>query len=346
MRKYLAMMCSTALAVSMSVGAAETIYVGGSGGSTEKLFKETIIPAFEAKTGAKVVYVSGNSTDILAKLQAQKGKQEISVALIDDGPMYQAIGQGLCTKVDDAGSIKELYPNARMVGDKSVGIGFIATGLAYNKDIFAKNGWKAPTSWNDLTDPKYKGKVVIPPITNGYGLLTLVMMARLNGGGEANIDPGFEVMTKKVAPNVLAWEPSPGKMAQMMQTGEGALVVWGNGRVQAVVDQGAPVEFVYPKEGAVVIMVAGCVVEGAPQAKLGQQFLQHVVAARHAIADCRRARLGAGQQHLEDRARCGEEGGLRTGQGQGADLAQLRHHQRQARGVDQPLEPRRREMIR
>ena len=102
MRKYLAMMCSAALVVSTSVGAAETIYVGGSGGSTEKLFKETINPAFEAKTGAKVVYVSGNSTDILAKLQAQKGKQEISVALIDDGPMYQAISQGLCTKVDDA----------------------------------------------------------------------------------------------------------------------------------------------------------------------------------------------------------------------------------------------------
>lgn len=279
MQKTLTLMCSAVMAASLSTHAAETIYVGGSGGSTEKLFKETIIPAFEAKTGTKVVYVSGNSTDILAKLQAQKGKQEISVALIDDGPMYQAIGQGLCTKVDDAGSIKELYPNARMVGDKSVGIGFIATGLAYNKDIFAKNGWKAPASWSDLTDPKYKGKVVIPPITNGYGLLTLVMMAKLNGGGEANIEPGFDVMTKKVAPNVLAWEPSPGKMAQMMQTGEAALVVWGNGRVQAVVDQGAPVEFIYPKEGAVVIMVAGCVVEGAPQSKLGQLFLQHVVSA-------------------------------------------------------------------
>ncbi len=125
---------------------------------------------------------------------------------------------------------------------------------------------------------------MIPPITNGYGLLTLVMLAALNGGGEDKIDPGFEAMVKKVAPNVLAWEPSPGKMAQMMQTGEGALVVWGNGRVQAVVDQGAPVEFVYPKEGAPVIMVAGCVIEGAPQAKLGQQFLQHVVAARRAGA--------------------------------------------------------------
>lgn len=279
MHKYLIVMGAVALGASLNTQAAETIYVGGSGGSTEKLFKEKIIPAFETKTGAKVVYVPGNSTDILAKLQAQKGKQEISVALIDDGPMYQAVGQGLCSKVEDTGAIKELYPAARMVGDKSVGIGFIATGLAYNKDVFAKNGWKAPASWQDLTDPKFKQKVVIPPITNGYGLLTLVMMAKLNGGGETNIEPGFEVMTKQVAPNVLAWEPSPGKMAQMLQTGEAALVVWGNGRVQAVVDQGAPVEFIYPKEGAVVIMVAGCVVEGAPQTKLGQQFLQHVVSA-------------------------------------------------------------------
>ncbi|MGE0498669.1 MAG: extracellular solute-binding protein, partial [Ramlibacter sp.] len=151
------------------------------------------------------------------------------------------------------------------------------TGLAYNKDIFAKNGWKAPVSWRDLTDPKYKQKVVIPPITNGYGLLTLVMMSRLNGGSEDKMDSGFEVMSKKVAPNVIAWEPSPGKMAQMLQTGEAALVVWGNGRVQGVVDQGAPVEFVYPKEGGVALMVAGCVVEGAPQPRLGQQFLQHVL---------------------------------------------------------------------
>ena len=263
-----------------SLASAQTmLYIGGSGGSTEKLFKELIIPPFEARTGTKVTYVPGNSTDILAKITAQKGKQELSFAVIDDGPMYQAVGQGLCAPLEESAVLKEVYPNARMVGDKSIGIGFIATGLAYNKDIFKRNGWAAPTSWNDLTDPKFKGKVVIPPITNGYGLLTLVMQARVNGGGEDRIDPGFDVMAKRVAPNVLAWEPSPGKMAQMMQTGEAALVVWGNGRVQSVADQGAPVEFVYPREGAPVIMVAGCAVEGGPQPKLGQQFLQHVISA-------------------------------------------------------------------
>lgn len=280
MRSYLNSIGVATLMLATGAGFAQTtLYVGGPGGSIETTIKEKIIPTFEARTQTKVVYVPGNSTDILAKIQAQKGKQEMSLAIIDDGPMYQAVGQGLCATVETIGSIKELYSNAEMVGGKSVGIGFIATGLGYNKEIFAKNGWAAPTSWNDLADPKYKGKVVIPPITNGYGLLTLVMQARINGGGEDRIDPGFDAMVKKVAPNVLAWEPSPGKMAQMMQTGEGALVVWGNGRVQAVADQGAPVEFVFPKEGAPVIMVAACVTDGAPQAKLGQQFLQHLVSA-------------------------------------------------------------------
>lgn len=279
MIKYLGVMGLAVMMLNTNAQAAETIYLGGAGGSIEQLFKDKLIPAFEAKSGAKVVYVPGNSTDILAKLQAQKGKQEISVAMIDDGPMYQAVGQGLCAKIEDGPSIKELYPNARMIGGKSVGMAFIATGLAYNKEVFAKNGWKAPTSWMDLADPKYKQKVVIPPITNGYGLLTLVMMSRLNGGSEEKMEPGFDVMIKKVAPNVLAWEPSPGKMAQMLQTGEAALVVWGNGRVQSVVDQGAPVEFVYPKEGAVALMTAACVVEGAPQAKLAQQLLQYIVSA-------------------------------------------------------------------
>lgn len=265
--------------VTLSAYGAETIYIAGAGGSKEKFFKEKVIPAFQSRTGAEVVYISGNSTDVLAKLKAQKGKQEISFAMIDDGPMYQAVGEGLCTTMEDGPVFKELYANARMIGGKSVGLSFIATGLVYNKAVFAKNGWKPPVSWLDLADPKYKQKVVIPPIANGYGLLTLVMMSRLHGGDEDKMDPGFEAMAKKIGPNVLAWEPSPGKMAQMLQTGEAALAVWGNTRVQPLVEQGAPIEFVYPKEGAVALMNAGCVVEGAPQPKLAQQFLQHVLAA-------------------------------------------------------------------
>ncbi len=271
-----AALTAVALAAPLAAISAETIYVGGAGGSLQKVFEEKIIPPFEAKTGAKVVYVPGNSTDTLAKLIAQKGKQDMTIAIIDDGPMYQAMEQGLCAPTENVGPVKDLYPAAYMPGGKAIGFGFYATGLGYNTEVFAKNGWKAPTSWMDLADPKYKGKVSIGSISS-YGMIVLAMMARVTGGNEDKIDSGFDIMSKKVAPNVLAWESSPANMAQMLQTGEAALVAWGNLRVQAVADQGAPVAFVYPKEGAALGMVATCVVNGAPQPKLGQLFVQEIV---------------------------------------------------------------------
>lgn len=279
-RRFLGVMVALAAAVPAVSYAADTLYVGGYGGSFQDAFQRTIIPGFEAETGAKVVYVPGNSTDTLAKLLARRGHEDLSVAMIDDGPMYQATQQGVCAPVANEGAVKEIYPLAKMPSGKAIGIGFIATGLGYNTAVFAKHGWKAPTSWMDLTDPKFKGHIVIPPITNGYGLLTLLMMAKINGGSEQNIDPGFKVMESKVAPNVLAWEGSPGNMAQLMQTGEAALVVWGNGRVQDVADQGAPVKFIYPKEGAPVIMSAGCVVAGGPHQALAQKFLEYLVSPK------------------------------------------------------------------
>ncbi|MDH5209487.1 MAG: ABC transporter substrate-binding protein, partial [Burkholderiaceae bacterium] len=78
--RKIGMLCALATA-SLAASAQTTMYVGGFGGSTETLFREKIIPAFEAKHNAKVVYVPGNSTDTLAKLVAQRGKQDLSVAL-------------------------------------------------------------------------------------------------------------------------------------------------------------------------------------------------------------------------------------------------------------------------
>ena len=169
MRKTFLAGAALAALVSFSTAQAaeKTLYLAGYGGSFEKTLKELVIPAWEMKTGAKVVYVPGNSTDTIAKLRAQEGAQVLDVAFIDDGPMTQAIQFGFCDKLDEA-VFDGVYDNARLLDDKAVGVGFIATGLAYNMQVFKENGWDAPTSWNDLGDPKFKGKVAIPPITNGY----------------------------------------------------------------------------------------------------------------------------------------------------------------------------------
>ena len=88
-----------ALSAPAALAQQKTLYVAGYGGSFEQTMRKEIFPAFEAKHGVKVEYVAGNSTDTLAKLQAQKGNQQIDVAIVDDGPMYQAIQLGFCGKI-------------------------------------------------------------------------------------------------------------------------------------------------------------------------------------------------------------------------------------------------------
>ncbi|MFT4067685.1 ABC transporter substrate-binding protein [Paraburkholderia sp.] len=264
------------LAAPLHAHAETTLYVANVGGSNEQLYRQKVIPPFEKAHDVKIVYVAGNSSDTLAKLQAQKGHQQINVAVMDDGPMYQAMQLGLCAKVDDAPVMKDLYPLARL-GPTAVGVGMVATGIGYNEEAFRKLGLPAPDSWQALTDKRLKGKLGVPPITNTYGLHTLVMLARLNGGGEKNIDPGFNAMMKQVAPDVLSWAPTPGEMDGLMQAGDVIMAPYGSGRAVALQNTGFPLKFVYPKEGGVALQVAACALAENAQPKLSQEFIQYLL---------------------------------------------------------------------
>jgi len=258
--------------------AQKTFTLAGYGGSFEKTMREQVIPSFEKKYGVTVTYVAGNSTDTLAKLQAQKGNQVIDAIIVDDGPMYQAIDLGFCGKLAPADIYKDVYSIMKFKDDRAVGVGMVGTGIMYNKAVFAEKGWPAPTSWEDLKDPKFKGSVVIPPLNNTYGLHAVVMMARIRGGGEKKIDPGFDAFKKDIGPNILAYEPSPGKMTELFQSKQGLIGVWGSGRAKALADAtGFPIEFIYPKEGGLALGVAACTVAGSKNDKEAQGFIQHLV---------------------------------------------------------------------
>lgn len=283
---------ATSLLAAPAAAQQKTLYLGAYGGSFEKTMKEIILPPFEKKHNVKVEYVAGNSTNTVARLQAQKGKQEIDVAVVDDGPMYQAVALGFCAGVKDAPILADVYDLAKYPENKAIGLGVVATGIGYNKKLFEANKWAPPSSWEDLKDPKFKKKLSIPPLNNTYGLHTLVMFARLRGGGEKAIDPGFKAMVGEVGPNVLVYEPSPGKMSELFQSEQIALSVWGSGRIKALADTGFPAEFVYPKEGGVALMVATCPVVDSDVPDLAQELVRHFLTPEMQVEFAKGAGLG------------------------------------------------------
>ncbi|MBP2300664.1 ABC transporter substrate-binding protein [Azospirillum picis] len=284
------LLVTTALWCSAAAAQDRTIYVAAYGASFEHTMRKEVIPPFEKATGVKVEYVAGNSADTLAKLQAQKGNQQIDVAFLDDGPMYQAVALGFCADLQKAPVYDQLYDLAQIPSGKAVNFGLTGTGLTYNKAWFAENNIPAPSSWKDIENPVFRKKLVMTPIKGTYGMHALVMTARLNGGGEKNIDPGFRVFKEKINPNVLAYEPSHGKISEMFQSNQAVIAVWGSGRAKALTDTGFPAGFVYPKEGGVALGSAACPIAGSRHAKEAQAFIQYVLSpdAQKALA------IGAG----------------------------------------------------
>lgn len=255
----------------------KTIYFASYGGSFEQTIRRDIIPPFEAKHGVKVEYVAGNSTDTLAKLQAQKGNQQIDVIVVDDGPAYQAVELGFCGALATAPVYDDVYPVVKFKSNKAVGVGLVGTGIMYSKRIFDEMKWAAPTSWADLKDPKFRKKLVVPPINNTYGLHALIAAAELGGGGVTNIEPGFKAFKDEFGPNVLAYEPSPAKMTELFQNGQAAVAIWGSGRAKALADTGFPSEFVYPKEGGIALATAACPIAGSKNDAEAQAFVQFLL---------------------------------------------------------------------
>ena len=81
------------------------------------------------------------------------------------------------------------------------------TGLGYNTRLFKEKGWAAPTSWMDLADPKFKGKVVFQSASGStFGLHGFLMFSFLGLAltgmivavkAQAPVSPRFDIVSVK-----------------------------------------------------------------------------------------------------------------------------------------------------
>ncbi|WP_186027317.1 ABC transporter substrate-binding protein [Burkholderia gladioli] len=258
----------------------KTLYIGMNGGPMEKAYTSQVLPDFEKANNVHVVVVPGTSSDVLAKLLANRNNPQMHVVFLDDGVMARAVSLGVCEKLDDSPVLKELYPFARMKGDIGAGVQLGMTGIGYNTKLFAAKGWAPPTSWMDFADPKYKGKVVFQSVSSStFGLHGFLAINRILGGSETNVEPGFTKWASTVGPNVVEYIPNSAKLSEMVQTGEAAIFPLTPTAVGDLKDKELPVAYASPKEGAVLLLVDVCVVKNNPDPQLAQKLAQFLLSA-------------------------------------------------------------------
>lgn len=228
-----------------------------------------VLKAFTAKTGITAPSDPKNSGQTMAALEAEAKVPSADTAYFGIVFGIEAAKKGLLEGYKPS-NFTEIPSNLKDANGQWFTIH--QGSIAFIVNTAEMKGIPIPTSWEDLLDAKYAGKVGFLDPTQaavGYSVYTAGNLAM--GGTLDNWDPGVAYF-KKLKENGLIL---PAQTATaMVQQGEIPILIDAdfNGYKLKYIDN-APVEIVIPKEGSISIPYVISLVKGAPNAANGKALL-------------------------------------------------------------------------
>lgn len=156
------------------------------------------------------------------------------------------------------------------------GIDMYIAAFCVNTKVLKEKGLPMPKGWNDLLNPGFKGLLAMPnPAASGTGFLQVASLLQMYGAKEGKED-GWEFL-KNLDKNMGQYIKSGSRPAKMTAQGEFAVGCSFDFVVGELKKQGAPVEFVFPVEGAGYEVEANALLKGAKNPKAAKKFLDWAI---------------------------------------------------------------------
>jgi iron(III) transport system substrate-binding protein len=203
---------------------------------------------FEAKYGITVNYVRMSSGEALARILAEKDNPQFDIWW--GGPIdsfVAAKGEGVLEAYDSPNYANLVDPAKTLDPDHTwVGIYMGTLGFATNKDWLAAHpDAKAPTSWDDLLKPEFKGQVMVAhPSSSGTSYTALATVLQMRGE-----EAGWEYL-KQYAGQISQYTKSGAAPAKFVGQGEAAVaIVFSHDIVNEIENNKMPLVLTFPEEG-------------------------------------------------------------------------------------------------
>lgn len=226
-----------------------SITVTVAGGTYGNFIKQKVMKPFTAETGVTINAVDGLTMQNLATLRATKNNPSLDVMSFDPPGAYPAADEGLLLKLDPAKlpNMTKMYPWGVAKNGYLVGVLASNQCLAYNTQYIKT----PPTSWEDMANPAYKGHVALPDISTSHGVMLLLIESKIATGSDLyDGDKAFGRL-EALKPNVLTYWTNHDQLSQLMNSGQVWLAPWTADRAATQNNNGAPIDCVLPKEGAI-----------------------------------------------------------------------------------------------
>ncbi len=226
--------------------------------------------------GLKIRLVPSEAQDVVAQIKAAQGHSPYDAMPNGEPPHLIGMREGYIQRVKPAGiaNYANVFPEfIAKSGGFGVPASYSLIGIAYNEKMLKA----APKSWADLWNAEYRGKVGIPRASSNLGLGVLVIAAKIFGGTEDNLDPGWAKL-QELKPIV---GRSPTQLLQMLEREEIALApIWNNDAAGAAA-KGLPVKFVKPDPGPVAIISFMSEITGTRHPELVQEWMNALLSTEY-----------------------------------------------------------------
>ena len=141
-----------------------------------------------------------------------------------------------------------------------------------NKQLLDEKGLKAPQSYDDLLHPKYRGLISMPnPKSSGTGYMFL--KALVNEKGEDEAFAYFD----KLTPNILQYTSSGSGPVNALLHKEAVIGLGMIGQTVSQINQGAPLEIIFFKEGAPYTIYGQAIINGKEQSKAVKEVFEYMI---------------------------------------------------------------------
>ena len=149
---------------------------------------------------------------------------------------------------------------------------FAATGymgaFCVNTEVLKRKNLPMPTSWQDLTNPVYKGEVVMPnPVSSGTGYLQIAALLQSKG------DQAGWAFLKALDGNVAQYIKSGSRPCKAARAGEYAIGTSLAFAAMQSIEEGYPLKMVIPNDGAGYELEATALMAGSKNKADAKRFL-------------------------------------------------------------------------
>ena len=224
---------------------------------------------FEAQhPDIEITYVRDSAGPITARLLAEKDHPKADVILGLSAIALERLRlEGVLTSYEPKNA-EEINPLMRAKDFSWFGINAWGGSICVNTELLEKAKLPIPQSWEDLTDPRYRGKIVMPsPVASSTGFMFL--LGWIQGFGE---EKGWEYV-KKLHDNILFYTASGARPASMIAQGEIPIALTSEAFVRPFMRFSIPVKTVEPQEGIAWDAEGSALPKGSRHQQSAEKFL-------------------------------------------------------------------------